>query len=562
MFFKTYTVSALILLGVVCAFSLMTVIIILDDTQRIYHAVFLIVVLGVITYGWRLAKQYQKALFQSEQRYLAVVSALSEGIVLQEKDGSIQACNASAERILGLTAEQMMGRTSVDPRWRSVHEDGSPFPGETHPAMVALHTGEPKVGVVMGVHHPRGELRWILINSQPLRRDGESEPYAVVTSFTDITSRKRMIEALENQYDALRQSEQNHRALLQAIPDLVFRNHRDGTYLDYHAKNETDLLTSPSVFLGRRIPDILPEPLASEFMRFITQTLETNREQIYNYEALIRDKVCAFEARMVVAGEDEVLTIVRDITELKQARQREFELALEKERVRLLHQFIENASHEFRTPLSVINSSAFIMVRSDDMNRRQEKADMIDHQIKRIARLVDMLLLMSQIEGEISIETTLVDMKQVVERASQEVRVVRGDFPCLKLNIQPNLPPIKGTASYLVTALIQILDNAYRFTPKDGQIDVSLRLEANFVCCEIEDTGQGISQDSLPHIFETFWRQDSAHSTPGFGLGLPIAQRILSHYGGTIEVKSTLGVGSTFCLKFPVASNNAEIRLI
>ncbi|HEY9604687.1 MAG TPA: PAS domain S-box protein [Allocoleopsis sp.] len=127
----------------------------------------------------------------SEERYRSLIAVMAEGIVLQQADGAIVACNASAERILGLTAQEMMGRTSVDPRWQSIHEDGSPFLGEDHPSMVTLHTGKPQSDVVMGIHKSDGTLTWILVNSQPLFRPGETQPNAVVTSFSDITERKQ-----------------------------------------------------------------------------------------------------------------------------------------------------------------------------------------------------------------------------------------------------------------------------------------------------------------------------------------------------------------------------------
>jgi PAS domain S-box-containing protein len=135
----------------------------------------------------------------SEERYRLLITTMAEGIVLQHADGKITACNASAERILGLTAQQMMGRTSIDLRWQSIREDGSPFPGEEHPAMVTLRTGEPQSNVIMGVYKPDGTLTWILINSQPLLRSGETKPYAVVTSFSDITDRKQVEEVLRQQ---------------------------------------------------------------------------------------------------------------------------------------------------------------------------------------------------------------------------------------------------------------------------------------------------------------------------------------------------------------------------
>ena len=153
---------------------------------------------------------------KQESLYTALIAALSEGVVTQAADGSILSCNASAERILGLTAEQLRGRTSIDPRWRAIHEDGSAFPGETHPAMLTLQTGQAYHNIIMGVHKPEGHLTWISVNSQPLfasdnlfsqslatdatQSDQPSKPIAVVSTFVDITERKQLEEtAYRNQ---------------------------------------------------------------------------------------------------------------------------------------------------------------------------------------------------------------------------------------------------------------------------------------------------------------------------------------------------------------------------
>jgi PAS domain S-box-containing protein len=138
----------------------------------------------------------EDALGASEERYGSVVAALAEGIVFMDADGGLQASNVSAERILGLTAEQIAGRTTFDPRWQAIHENGSPFPGDTHPIAMTLRTGKPYANVIMGVHKPSGELTWISINSQPLFRRGARKSYAAVASFFDITERKRAEDAL------------------------------------------------------------------------------------------------------------------------------------------------------------------------------------------------------------------------------------------------------------------------------------------------------------------------------------------------------------------------------
>ncbi|HEY9610954.1 PAS domain-containing sensor histidine kinase [Allocoleopsis sp.] len=154
-------------------------------------------------------QRIEQELRVSEQRYRSVVTAMSEGIVLQKADGRITACNLSAERILGLTAQQMQLFTSMDFSRETIHEDGSPFPGELHPAMIALRTGKPQHNVIMGIHKLDGSFTWITINSQPLFHIGETQPYAVVTSFSDITKRKMAEEALRSL------TQQEHKRALQ-----------------------------------------------------------------------------------------------------------------------------------------------------------------------------------------------------------------------------------------------------------------------------------------------------------------------------------------------------------
>jgi PAS domain S-box-containing protein len=130
-------------------------------------------------------------LLSSEARYQSLVASLHEGVVLQDANGKIVASNPAAETILGMTIDQLMGKTSLDPRWRSVREDGSDFPGTEHPASIALATGQPVLGVVMGVHKPTGELSWVSVDAVPLRSDA-SPSGGVVVSFSDITERQRL----------------------------------------------------------------------------------------------------------------------------------------------------------------------------------------------------------------------------------------------------------------------------------------------------------------------------------------------------------------------------------
>jgi len=165
---------------------------------------------------------HQEAL-RTEARFRALVEGMSEGVVVQDTDGAILASNPAAERILGLTADQMAGRTSRDPRWRAVHEDGTPFAGDDHPAIETLRTGRALRDVVMGVQRADGTLRWIAIATEPLPPDPEGGGARVICTFTDVTERRRSEMALR--LDSAEQAALTRVATLvagDAPPDDVF----------------------------------------------------------------------------------------------------------------------------------------------------------------------------------------------------------------------------------------------------------------------------------------------------------------------------------------------------
>jgi PAS domain S-box-containing protein len=163
----------------------------------------------------------QTAFFEAqmgpEKRVLPLLEAIRHGILCQDAEGAILAANPMAERILGLSLAQMQGRTSIDPRWRALREDGSSFPGEEHPAMVALRTGQPQENIVMGVFNPVcGETRWIQVSAAPIFRPGEARPFQVMASFVDITEHK-LAQA------ALRESEERYRRITEGLTDYQYR---------------------------------------------------------------------------------------------------------------------------------------------------------------------------------------------------------------------------------------------------------------------------------------------------------------------------------------------------
>jgi len=175
----------------------------------------------------------QQALQESEERHRNLFESMMQGVVYQDATGNIIAANPAAERILGLTVDQMMGRTSVDPRWKASKQDGSDFPGPEHPSMVALKTGKPCTNVTMGVFSPKSnETRWIKVDAVPRFKSSRSnsngeggdenanqeeepqKPWQVHATFTDITETKRFEHKLLRAKEKAQQSDKLKSAFL------------------------------------------------------------------------------------------------------------------------------------------------------------------------------------------------------------------------------------------------------------------------------------------------------------------------------------------------------------
>lgn len=150
-----------------------------------------------------VTKQLAQVAEKNERRLAIMLEVMSEGVVLQDSDGQIMLSNPAAEEILGLSNDQLSGRTSLDPCWRSIYEDGSDYPGSEHPAMQALASGASFHDQLMGIHKPDGTLTWISINAVPIINPATGKPDSAVASFSDVTELKKSRDETRKQLDAL-----------------------------------------------------------------------------------------------------------------------------------------------------------------------------------------------------------------------------------------------------------------------------------------------------------------------------------------------------------------------
>ncbi|MBL8146872.1 MAG: PAS domain-containing protein [Anaerolineae bacterium] len=245
------------------------------------------------------------------------------------------------------------------------------------------------------------------------------------------------------------------------------------------------------------------------------------------------------------------LFLLRDISQLRLAEQQSFDLALEHERVRLLSRFIRDASHEFRTPLAVINTSLYLMDRSPDAAVKHAQQEKIEAQVKRIDSLLDDMLTMSRLDEREPLTLTNVDLNALIRETVEAMRNPAVRQPAIHLNLAEALPPVRGDQAQLQRVIESLLRNALDFTNCEGTVTLSSSERGDFIIFSLNDTGAGMDATAQRHVFERFFRSDEAHSTPGLGLGLPITRAIVEAHGGLIEAVSAPGKGSTFTVQLP-----------
>lgn len=283
----------------------------------------------------REAEQVQAAeALRQERNLLSRIMATSPaGIVVLNSDGQITFANTRAEIILGLTKDEAIGRIYNAPTWQLQSLDGSPFPDSELPFVQVMQTKQPVFDVQHGIKHPSGQLLFLSINAAPLF-DPSGEVDCVVATIEDITERQR------SEHE-LRQALATNQALLDAIPDLILRISRDGIYRGGFPSPEVPMLSPIDDHLGKSLRDILPAELAQQRLEMIERTCQTKRTQIQEYQLCVDGEIRYEESRCVVCGENEVMMLVRDITDRKRA-----ETALRENEARF-RQLAENIQEVF-----------------------------------------------------------------------------------------------------------------------------------------------------------------------------------------------------------------------
>lgn len=215
--------------------------------------------------------------------------------------------------------------------------------------------------------------------------------------------------------------------------------------------------------------------------------------------------------------------------------------------------FIHNFSHEFKTPIVSMNGFADLLLEENlPEEDRREYLTIIRDESKRLANLATNILTLSKIESQ----TILTDQTffPLDEQIRQAILVTDRKWHSKKLGFSAELPEYQycGNSSLLSEVWINLLDNAAKFSPEKGGINISLRTEEHYVIVSVVDHGSGMSQKTQTYIFDQFYQGDSSHTVEGNGLGLAMVQKIINLHHGEILLDSAPGRGSCFTVKLPV----------
>jgi PAS domain S-box-containing protein len=260
-------------------------------------------------------KRVEEELRESEEKHRTLFETMAQGAVYQDADGSIISANPAAERILGLSIEQMQGRTSVDPRWKAVHEDGSDFPGETRPSMVALRTGKEVRNVVMGVFNPQTEKHsWININAVPQFRPGDNKPFRVYTTFDDITERRDMERQLRENAERLEELVEERTKELREAERLATIG-QTALMVGHDLRNPLQALMN-SLYLFKEFLDKAPPEIGELARRRGLEMASNAEEQIVYMNKIISDLTYYASPGHVEPVEAELPKIIQESLEL------------------------------------------------------------------------------------------------------------------------------------------------------------------------------------------------------------------------------------------------------
>jgi PAS domain S-box-containing protein len=500
-------------------------------------------------------------LSSQHQRLTEVLRQMPAGVMIAEApSGKLVMGNGQVTQIL---RHDFLPSTSIQEYevYKGFHPDGRPYEPREWPLARSIMTGEVVTNEEVEILRGDGTRGALNVSSAPIC-DSSERIVAGVVSFFDITERKQVEKRLGEQA-----------GMLDLAQDAIFAWELDGSISYWNRAAEEIYGYARDEAVGRVSYELLKTEGAEglDAIPSIMDSLrlsgrwkgELRHRTKSGGEIIVESRLALIELN----GQRLVLEANRDITERKWAEQ-ERERLLESENAarreaehanRAKDEFLALLSHELRTPLTPMLGWIRLLrtrhVRQEDYDSALEKIERaVESEIKLVGDLLDISRI---ITDKMTLDFRALDMRSILKTAAEMARSsAEAKGICLVIETGEDEAPVSGDSDRLQQVVSNLISNAIKFTPPGGRVEARMERVGDHLELVVKDTGQGISQEFLPHIFERFRQADSSATREhgGLGLGLSITKRLAELHGGSVQAESEgEGRGSTFTVKLPLA---------
>lgn len=477
-----------------------------------------------------------EALRNTEAEYQNVVSTLHEVIFRTDVEGRLVFLSPPWLEATGYPIEASLHRPLTD--FLDV-EDCAEFSAS---AKALIAGGGTDARAEVRILANTGEVRWFELRMRRMF-DAEDNVLGIAGTLDDVSARK-------NAEQALRRSEEASRGVLAALPDDVYRVSKEGVILAYEGKNAP---ADGAQLVGGSLEHAFPSAVAQALRTRIDQTLDTGNVEIYDYRVMEGEDVRDYEVRLAPSGSNEVVAIVRNITDQKlledQLRQ--------SQKLEAIGRLAGGLAHDFNNLLTVVQGNAQLLNEEDLTADARDSLAQIDEAAGRGAALVKQLLAFGRRQV---MQPTILNLNTVIASTRTMLSRLIGENIMLDADLDPALGLVRADAGQIEQILVNLAVNARDAMRSGGHLRITTRNAVmastgpdhetdNLVLLTISDDGAGMDPATRDRIFEPFF------TTKGFaqasGLGLATVYGIVRQSGGTISVNSEPGRGTTFEIALP-----------
>ena len=481
---------------------------------------------------------------------------MEEGFAIQDKDAHIIHFNPAAARILGLTEDQLLGRTSLDPRWRAIHEDGSPFPGETHPAMVTIRTGKADIDKVMGIITPDEKLRWLKVSAIPFHGDFEGKHAVVLVTFSDITYQIERNQFLSN--------------IMTNSPGVIYKY-----CLDPSGNISIPFMSAKAVEIYEKTAEeiransgFLFEIMTASDRELVAKKIKESAQNLSTFHWNGEIKAPSGKLKWISVtgipysrGDG---SVIWDGIVLDQTKQHMLEEQLAKEQANSIHamrlsslgEMSAGIAHEINNPLAIVAGLVPMLPKfAQDPIKFEDKLSKINQAVDRIAKIVRGLKKFSRTDSERSKE--ILSLSALIRESMifTEIQAKRADVP-VEIHLDDQLY-IQANEVEIEQVLINLINNAIDAVKEfpEKWVKIETRRASTHVVLRITDAGKGIPPSLAAKIFDPFYTTKEIGK--GTGLGLSISRGIILEHGGEISILAN-EPNTCFEIRFPLVTTNAS----